>query len=186
MRQLYYTVVFGLGANRCYTATVLCNKAYRKASTHFVNLYITDGDYLISRRSEVQSAPFTMHKPLAAQPSYAHFSVKVLELFRVVKLIPQGKVASYQAVGLVAGYGPRQVGYWLHHNPDGGEVPCHRVVRSDGKLAAGYVFGGTGKQAERLLGEGVKLVASKSSHSDMKVAKNAFVSAHHLAALAVV
>lgn len=48
------------------------------------------------------------------------------------------------------------VGIVLHNNPDPKNVPCHRVVNRDGKVAAGYKFGGAVAQRERLLAEGVK------------------------------
>lgn len=49
----------------------------------------------------------------------------------------------------------RRVGQALHANKDR-NVPCHRVVFSDGRLAAGYAFGGRGEQKRRLVEEGVE------------------------------
>lgn len=49
----------------------------------------------------------------------------------------------------------RRVGQALHVNRDL-ETPCHRVVFADGRLAAGYAFGGEGKQREKLEQEGIK------------------------------
>nr|MCR4589655.1 MGMT family protein [Lachnospiraceae bacterium] len=49
----------------------------------------------------------------------------------------------------------------LHKNPDPGSIPCHRVVNSKGKLAEKYAFGGAGKQAEILKGEGVETTDGK-------------------------
>lgn len=51
---------------------------------------------------------------------------------------------------------PRLIGYALHQNPDPKNIPCHRVVNGDGKLAENYVFGGLEIQKEKLLSECVK------------------------------
>lgn len=71
-------------------------------------------------------------------------------VLRVVKMIPKGRVASYKDVARAAGSpnASRAVGNIMmdNHDPD---VPCHRVIRSDGKLG-GYNGGGT-KEKERLL-----------------------------------
>lgn len=50
---------------------------------------------------------------------------------------------------------PRVVGHALHLNPYGPEIPCHRVVNREGRLAQGYAFGGSDEQKRRLLEEGV-------------------------------
>ena len=79
------------------------------------------------------------------------------KIYEVVKKIPRGKVASYGQVALAAG-NPRWsqvVGYALHVNPAPGEIPCHRVVRKDGRLADSFAFGGSGVQRMLLEQEGV-------------------------------
>lgn len=59
-------------------------------------------------------------------------------VFAVVKEIPAGKMMTYGEVAEAAGRAgaARAVGNIMSHNynPD---IPCHRVVRSDGKLG-GY------------------------------------------------
>ncbi len=82
-------------------------------------------------------------------------------VYREVRSIPRGKVTTYGKVAKTVGIGPRQVGQILHKNPDGKATPCHRVVRSDGKLAEGYAFGGEFKQRERLTEEGIVFVRGK-------------------------
>lgn len=71
------------------------------------------------------------------------FAKRVLQ---VVAKIPRGQVMTYkevaEAVGRPRAY--RAVGNILHKNYDP-EVPCHRVVRSDGKLG-GYNRGGARKR----------------------------------------
>jgi len=59
-------------------------------------------------------------------------------IFAVVRQIPKGKVLTYKEVARLAGRpnAYRAVGNILHTNYDP-RVPCHRVVRSDGKIG-GY------------------------------------------------
>lgn len=101
---------------------------------------------------------------------YAKFPAKVRELYAVVSAIPRGKVANYALVGQLCGMGARQVGYWLHKNPDGSHVPCHRVVQASGSLAGGYAFGGPGIQKQRLEEEGVQFGGEKVSRSSFTTA----------------
>lgn len=79
------------------------------------------------------------------------------KVFRAVAMIPKGRVGSYAQVAELAGVAgaARAVGNAIHLNTDPAQVPCHRVVCSDGSLASGYAFGGPEKQKERLKAEGV-------------------------------
>lgn len=79
------------------------------------------------------------------------------KIYEVVKKIPCGKVATYGQVAAAAGNPrwSRVVGYALHSNPSPGDIPCHRVVRKDGRVAASFAFGGEGVQKMLLIEEGV-------------------------------
>lgn len=72
------------------------------------------------------------------------FAVKV---YSVVSRIPKGEMRTYQEVAKLAGRPRafRAVGNILNKNHDK-NVPCHRVVRSDGKLG-GYNGGTEFKRA---------------------------------------
>lgn len=76
------------------------------------------------------------------------------DIHRIVKGIPKGKVMTYKEVAEAAGRPKayRAVGNILNknYNPD---IPCHRVVRSDGQTG-GYNRGASQKR-EILLEEGV-------------------------------
>lgn len=52
------------------------------------------------------------------------------KIYEVVKTIPEGKVATYGQVAVLAGdpRWARVVGYAMHVNPEPGIIPCHRVV----------------------------------------------------------
>jgi len=69
--------------------------------------------------------------------------------------IPKGSVATYGDVARALGSpgSARAVGQALHRNPYAPQVPCHRVVASDGRLH-GYA-GGLQKKEQLLKGEGV-------------------------------
>src|SRR5260370_6161806 len=78
-------------------------------------------------------------------------------IYDVVRKIPKGKVMTYKQVSVLANVAtPRVVGFALHVNKDPENIPCHRVVFSNGKLTPGYAFGGEEVQREKLISEGVK------------------------------
>ena len=62
-------------------------------------------------------------------------------VYAVVKSIPKGETHTYKEVAALAGRPKafRAVGNILNKNRDK-EVPCHRVVRSDGK-SGGFAWG---------------------------------------------
>jgi O-6-methylguanine DNA methyltransferase len=83
----------------------------------------------------------------------------------VVKKIPKGKVLTYGEVALRAGAkgASRAVGSIMSHNDDK-NIPCHRVVRSDGKVGdyngiRGKSTGSNGKMI-LLKKEGIKFTKS--------------------------
>ena len=81
------------------------------------------------------------------------FTTRVLA---VVAQIPKGTVLTYRQVAAKAGspHAYRAVGNVLNSNYNP-KIPCHRVVRSDGKIG-GYNRGSEQKQ-KMLFEEGVKL-----------------------------
>jgi O-6-methylguanine DNA methyltransferase len=87
-----------------------------------------------------------------AMPS--HFDCRVWGL---LKKIPCGRVVTYKQVALALGKpnAARAVGNACRRNPFAPDVPCHRVVKSDGSLG-GYALG-AGKKAALLESEGVRV-----------------------------
>ena len=76
------------------------------------------------------------------------------KIYNIVKEIPKGKVMTYKQVAELAGT-PRSfraVGNVLNKNYNP-EIPCHRVIRSDGNIG-GY-NGGVRKKKSLLKSEGV-------------------------------
>jgi methylated-DNA-protein-cysteine methyltransferase related protein len=88
------------------------------------------------------------------------------KVYKVVRDIPEGKVATYGQISKLTGVDPRMVGWALHANKDSSNVPCHRVVNKDGRLAPGYAFGGPDEQKVRLVAEGISFI--DNSHVDLK------------------
>lgn len=76
----------------------------------------------------------------------------------VVRKIPAGKVMTYKEVAIAAGNpkAARAVANIMAKNYDL-DVPCHRVIRTDGHLG-GYNRGGITKKRALLLAEGVSLL----------------------------
>lgn len=78
------------------------------------------------------------------------------KVYAVVKKIPRRKVATYRAVAAATGNSRavRAVGNALHKNRSP-QVPCHRVICSDG-LVGGYNRG-TGQKVVQLKREGIEI-----------------------------
>lgn len=77
-------------------------------------------------------------------------------VYAVVKLIPNGRVATYGQIAALLGRprGGREVG-WALSACDDPRVPCHRVVDRNGRLAPRF-----GDQRARLRKEGVGFVGT--------------------------
>ena len=83
------------------------------------------------------------------------------KVYRQLLRVPEGKVTTYgdlaKAVGL--DNGQRVIGMIMKKNPFPVIVPCHRVIKSDGKIG-GYVYGERVK-SHMLLKEGIKIKNGK-------------------------
>ena len=91
------------------------------------------------------------------------FSRRVYDLCR---RIPKGKVTTYKIIAEKLGTKAyRAVGNALNKNPHK-DVPCHRVVDRNGRLAPNFGFGGAIEQKRRLESENVTFI--DDSHVDLK------------------
>ncbi len=77
------------------------------------------------------------------------------KIYSLVSKVPKGKVTTYGALAKLVGVDPRVIGFALHSNKDPKNVPCHRVIKSNGQIAKGYAFGGPHIQKEMLEKEGI-------------------------------
>jgi len=79
----------------------------------------------------------------------------------LVRRIPAGRVTTYGEIARALGKPKhwRVVANILSKNPHPVAIPCHRVVRSDGRIG-GYIFGRKRKE-ELLRAEGVEVRRGK-------------------------
>ncbi|MDE1861106.1 MAG: MGMT family protein [Candidatus Micrarchaeota archaeon] len=77
------------------------------------------------------------------------FQKKVL---RATLNIPRGEVRTYKQIAVAIGHprSYRAVGSTLRDNPLAPDIPCHRVIRSDGDIGEYSSSGGRRKKAQLL------------------------------------
>ena len=75
-----------------------------------------------------------------------------IEVWKFLKKIPKGKVKTYKEVAIAINKpkSARAVANACGKNPYAPKIPCHRVIRSDGKLG-GYSGNGGRKTKKKLL-----------------------------------
>jgi methylated-DNA-protein-cysteine methyltransferase-like protein len=78
-------------------------------------------------------------------------------IYRVVRRIPRGSVATYGQIAVLAGFPrqARQVGYALHALRRGSDVPWQRVINAKGEVSERSTPGCEGLQRAALESEGV-------------------------------
>ena len=82
--------------------------------------------------------------------------IKDQEVYDLLLAIPPGKVSTYGDIANALGHpnAARLIGNILKKNPNPVHVPCHRIVKSNGKLG-GYMYGISMKK-QLLREEGIK------------------------------
>lgn len=90
------------------------------------------------------------------------------KIYRAVKRIPRGRVATYGTVATLAGLDghARQVGYALHALPSNETVPWHRVVNAKGEISPRS--GGDSHELQRMLLEAEGVEFSLGGTIDLK------------------
>lgn len=83
------------------------------------------------------------------------------EIYKKLLQVPKGKVTTYGELAKAVGMknGQRAVGKIMNKNPYPVIIPCHRVVKSDGKIG-GYAYGEQIK-SNMLSKEGIKIKDGK-------------------------
>jgi len=80
--------------------------------------------------------------------------------YELLKKVPKGKVTTYKEIAkALNSKGYRAVGNAMNKNPYSPEVPCHRVVGSNGQMT-GYV-NGINEKIKMLKKEGVEIKNGK-------------------------
>ena len=83
-------------------------------------------------------------------------------VWETIALIPEGRVTTYGAIAAYLGTrAVRAVGTAVGKNPYAPEVPCHRVVPSNGKLGNYSGEGGAARKEALLESEGVRVKEGK-------------------------
>lgn len=94
-------------------------------------------------------------------------------VFKYLGSLPKGQMVTYGTIAKKFGLkNPRNVGWILQQNERPDEIPCYKVVKSDGRLAAGYKFGGMAAQKKRLLADEVKFIGNRVSPECLISLKN--------------
>ena len=90
-------------------------------------------------------------------------------IYRVVRRIPRGRVATYGQVAELAGLDghARQVGYAMHALPSGSNVPWHRVINARGEVSERS--SGDSHELQRLLLEEEGIEFDLRGRCDLKV-----------------
>lgn len=83
------------------------------------------------------------------------------KIYKKLLEVPKGKVTTYGELAKSIGFknGQRAVGKIMNQNPYPVIIPCHRVVKSDGKIG-GYAYGDVIK-SNMLIEEGIKIKNGK-------------------------
>ena len=81
------------------------------------------------------------------------------KIYKKLLEVPKGKITTYGELAKAVGFtnGQRAVGKIMNKNPYPVIIPCHRVVKADGKIG-GYAFGEEIKE-HMLKNEGIQIPA---------------------------
>ncbi len=92
------------------------------------------------------------------------------KVYALLKTVPAGKVTTYKDLALAVGTkGYRAIGQIMNKNPYAPEVPCHRVVASDGSIG-GFAWG-CERKISMLRDEGVEVINGKIADFERKRAR---------------
>lgn len=80
--------------------------------------------------------------------------------YALLKTVPRGRVTTYKALAeALHTRGYRAIGQFMKNNPYAPDVPCHRVVASDGTIG-GFNKGIT-KKIRMLRSEGIRISGNR-------------------------
>ena len=81
------------------------------------------------------------------------------KVWAALRTIPRGEVRTYTGIAVQIGHpsSARAVANACGKNPYAPEVPCHRVIRSDGSIGGYSAEGGSEKKRAMLREEGVHI-----------------------------
>lgn len=80
------------------------------------------------------------------------------KVLKMMERIPKGKVTTYKIIAEKIGTNAyRAVGTAVKKNPYAPKIPCHRVVKSDGKIGFYSGKGGIAAKIKMLQSEGIRI-----------------------------
>lgn len=80
--------------------------------------------------------------------------------YAVLRKVPNGKITTYKEIArALNSKAYRAVGTAMNKNPYAPEVPCHRVINSDGNV--GGFFSGKNLKIKLLKSEGIEILNNK-------------------------
>jgi len=94
---------------------------------------------------------------------------RIESILKIMKKIPKGKVVSYGSLAKLLGTSPRAVGQLMKHNQDPKNIPCYKVVCSDGSIG-GYSRG-IKRKIRMLEKDGIKII---NQNGKLKIDKKYF------------
>ena len=93
------------------------------------------------------------------------------KVYEAVKLIPKGRVTTYKGIAQYIGCDSCQaIGQALKKNPNAPEVPCHRVIKTNGEIG-GYMGHRVGEELQLkfflLSSEGIEFIDGMITNKDL-------------------
>ncbi|MGV8086595.1 MAG: MGMT family protein [Candidatus Woesearchaeota archaeon] len=83
------------------------------------------------------------------------------KVYDTISNIPKGEVITYGFLAKMLKSSPRAVGQALKRNPYAPNVPCHRVIHSDGRIGGYNGVKNSKKKIKLLKNEGVRIIDGK-------------------------
>ncbi|UCC91247.1 MAG: MGMT family protein [Candidatus Aenigmatarchaeota archaeon] len=83
------------------------------------------------------------------------------KVYSLLRRIPKGKVTTYGELAKSAGLHPRTIGMLMRKNKDPKNIPCYKVVRSDGSIGGYSAKGGTKTKIKLLQKDGIRVENGK-------------------------
>ncbi len=102
----------------------------------------TEDAFLLSVRKQLEEYFSGERKEFSVKIDYRPFSFFTTDVYRLLQLIPYGKVRSYRDIAsyLEKPQAARAIGRINGTNPIAIIIPCHRVIGTNGELT-GYAYG---------------------------------------------
>lgn len=93
------------------------------------------------------------------------------KVYSLLKRVPKGRVTTYGELAKAAHLHPRTIGMLMKNNKYPVNIPCYKVVRSDGSIGGYSGNGGVRKKIELLKKDGINV---KNGKIDLKTRLHSF------------